>query len=194
MNKKTQGSSRMSIMEGYDSDSADGGMATNERDGTMNTCACSYASPLGADYSLSKSRTSNTTSKTQKKEKVVVDTCDSLSSIDLNLCGVAPINIPSKLDAKIFKKQTSSSPIVKCFISQNYMSTQTTYYWVDKTYASPTKDRGIKRYFSEVEVIHSSWITSSFGAVNYGILGVVPLIEVVDVFGFVSLGRSLFIS
>ncbi|GJY99490.1 hypothetical protein Tco_0516920 [Tanacetum coccineum] len=72
-----------------------------------------YATPLGADCSLSESRTSDTTSKTQKKEKVVVDTCDSLSSIDLNLCGAAAINIPSKLDAKILKKQTSSSPIIE---------------------------------------------------------------------------------
>nr|GEZ73709.1 hypothetical protein [Tanacetum cinerariifolium] len=68
----------------------------------MNTCAGSYASPLGANYSLSESRTSDTTSKLQKKEKVVVDTCDSLSSFDLNLCGSGPINIPSKLDANIF--------------------------------------------------------------------------------------------
>nr|GEV63966.1 RNA-directed DNA polymerase, eukaryota [Tanacetum cinerariifolium] len=83
----------------------------SERDGTMNTCAGSYASPLGADCSLSESRTSDTTSKIQIKEKVVVDTCDSLSSFDLNLCCAGPINIPSKLDAKIFKNQTSSSPM-----------------------------------------------------------------------------------
>nr|GEZ38905.1 nucleotide-binding alpha-beta plait domain-containing protein [Tanacetum cinerariifolium] len=42
----------------------------SERDGTMNTCAGSYASPLGADCSLSESRTSDTTSKIQKKEKI----------------------------------------------------------------------------------------------------------------------------